>query len=72
MVIILFYEESEWCYSDNIKSFQPWPTVGSLCFKIPGQKLEIQRRVLRMSIVLPKAILAIYGFGILSANSANT
>lgn len=25
-----------------------------------------------MSIVLPKAILAIYGFGILSANSANT
>lgn len=44
MVIKLFYAEPEWCYRDHIKSFHPWPIVGSLCFKVLRQNLEIRFR----------------------------
>lgn len=44
MVMKLFYAEPEWCHRDHIKSFQPWTIVGSLCFKVPRQNLEIHFR----------------------------
>lgn len=44
MVMELFYAEPEWCHRDHIKSFQPWTIVGSLCFKVPRQNLEVHFR----------------------------